>query len=116
MCDCLSHAPYWGPGLQQTGNRTGDPLVCRQALNPLSYTSQGYWFFFLKTPSDGTIGEIVTGTSYLQIDLAVSINVSFDIALLLGTHPKEVANEHKEVYAEIIIPSLFTTAKHSFSP
>ena len=24
-----------------TGNRTSDPLVCRLALNPLSYTSQG---------------------------------------------------------------------------
>ena len=24
-----------------TGNRTGDPLVCRQAFNPLSHTSQG---------------------------------------------------------------------------
>ena len=24
-----------------TGNQTGDPLVCRLALNPLSHTSQG---------------------------------------------------------------------------
>ena len=24
-----------------TGNRTGDPLVCRMALNPLNHTSQG---------------------------------------------------------------------------
>ena len=24
-----------------TGNQTGDPLVCRPALNPLSQTSQG---------------------------------------------------------------------------
>ena len=30
-----------------TGNRTGDPLVSRPALNLLSYTSQGRkWFFF----------------------------------------------------------------------
>ena len=46
MCGCLLCAPYWGLGLQprhvpQTGNWTGDPLVCRPALNPLSYTSQG---------------------------------------------------------------------------
>ena len=27
-----------------TRNRTGDPLVCRLALNPLSHTSQGLWF------------------------------------------------------------------------
>ena len=25
-----------------TGNRTGDPLVCRLALSPLSHTSQGH--------------------------------------------------------------------------
>ena len=31
-----------------TGNRTGDPLVCRLALNPLSHTSQGKKYTFLK--------------------------------------------------------------------
>ena len=29
-----------------TGNRTGDPLVCRLALNLLSHTIQGYSLFF----------------------------------------------------------------------
>ena len=29
-----------------TGNRPGDPLVCRSVLNPLSYTSQGVEQFF----------------------------------------------------------------------
>ena len=24
-----------------TGNRTGDPLICRSAINPLSYSNQG---------------------------------------------------------------------------
>ena len=28
-----------------TGNQTGEPLVCRLALNPLSHTSQGEFFF-----------------------------------------------------------------------
>ena len=28
-----------------TGNRTGNPLVLRLALNPLRHTSQGYYFF-----------------------------------------------------------------------
>ena len=28
-----------------TGNQTGDPLVCRPALNPLSHTGQGSTFF-----------------------------------------------------------------------
>ena len=30
-----------------TGNQTGEPLVCRLALN-LSHTSQGFFFFFKK--------------------------------------------------------------------
>ena len=51
MCGCLSHAPYWGtwPETQAcalAGNRTGDPLVCRPALNPLSYTNQGHLLIF----------------------------------------------------------------------
>ena len=29
-----------------TGSRTGHPLVHRPALNPLSHTSQGFFFFF----------------------------------------------------------------------
>ena len=29
------------PGMCLTGNQTGNPLVCRPALNPLSHTSQG---------------------------------------------------------------------------
>ena len=50
MCGCLSHAPYWGSGLQpshvpETGSQTSDPLVHRPALNPLSHTSQGWWSF-----------------------------------------------------------------------
>ena len=31
------------------GNRTGDPLVHRPALNPLSYTSQGWTEVFKKS-------------------------------------------------------------------
>ena len=50
MCH-LSSAPYWGPDLQPrhvprpTGNQTGNPLVHRPALHPLSHTSQGFVFF-----------------------------------------------------------------------
>ena len=33
-----------------TGNQTSDPLVCRQALNPLSHTSQGEYIFFSLNP------------------------------------------------------------------
>ena len=51
MCGCLSCAPALGawPTTQAcalTGNRTSDLLLCRPALNPLSYTSQGKNFFF----------------------------------------------------------------------
>ena len=31
-----------------TGNQTGDPLVCRPALNPLSHTCQGISAFFYR--------------------------------------------------------------------
>ena len=46
---CLSHASNLGiwPATQAyalTGNPTGDPLVCRPALHPLSHTSQGSLF------------------------------------------------------------------------
>ena len=45
MCGCLSHTPHWGtwPATQAcalTGNRTSNPLVCRAALNLLSYNIQ----------------------------------------------------------------------------
>ena len=33
-----------------TGNRIGDPLIHRPALNPLSYTSQGRFPLFIRTP------------------------------------------------------------------
>ena len=36
-----------------TGDRTGDPLVCRLVLNPLSHTSQGEWHVF----NPGTLGS-----------------------------------------------------------
>ena len=47
MCGCLSHAPKWGPGPPATqaraltGNQTGNPLVRRSVLSPLSHTNQG---------------------------------------------------------------------------
>ena len=45
MCGCPSHPPpgTWAANraCALTGNRTGDPLVCRLALNLLNHTSQG---------------------------------------------------------------------------
>ena len=46
MCGCLSRTPLLGtwPNTQAcalTRNRTGNLLVCRPTLNPLSYTNQG---------------------------------------------------------------------------
>ena len=57
MCGCLSHDPYWKPypATQEgalTGNRTGDPFVCRSVLNPLSHTSHYLKYkFYSPTPS-----------------------------------------------------------------
>ena len=45
MCGCLSRAPLLGtwPGTQtRAGNRTGNSLVHRPVLNPLSPISQGW--------------------------------------------------------------------------
>ena len=39
--------PASNPGMCPTGNRTGDPLICRLALNPLSCTSQDRTVHFL---------------------------------------------------------------------
>ena len=46
MCGCLLHTRYSAPGpatqaCALTGNRTGDPLLHRLALDPLSHTSWG---------------------------------------------------------------------------
>ena len=38
QCMAASHVP---PACALTGNQTGDPLVHRLALSPLSHTSQG---------------------------------------------------------------------------
>ena len=48
VCGCLACILYWGPDQDcntgmypDWGNLTGDLLVCRMALNPLSHTNQG---------------------------------------------------------------------------
>ena len=46
MCGCISHALRSTQACALTGNRTGDPLVFRPVLSPLSHTSQGYSLFF----------------------------------------------------------------------
>ena len=62
MCGCLSRAPLPGtwPETQAcalTGNQTGNPLVCRPALNPLSYTSQAKIISFIDFRERGREGE-----------------------------------------------------------
>ena len=52
QCVAASHAPPTGDPLTAqegglTGNSTNNPLLCRQAFNPVSHTSQGF-FSFLK--------------------------------------------------------------------
>ena len=53
MCGCLSCVPYWGPGPQPRHmlwlGITGDLLVCRPVLRPLSHTSQRYIFKSFKS-------------------------------------------------------------------
>ena len=61
QCVVASRVPPNGdlarsPGMCLSGNHTGDPLVCRLVLKPLSHTSQGCFLNFsikisLKTES-----------------------------------------------------------------
>ena len=56
QCVVVSQVPPTGdlacnPGMCLTGNRTSNYLVHRLALNPLSHTSQG-WYFFLHAAFD----------------------------------------------------------------
>ena len=46
-CMSLTRNLAHNPGMCLTGNRTSDLSVCRMMPNPLSHTTQGY-FFFLK--------------------------------------------------------------------
>ena len=50
MCGCLSHTIYGGTwpasyACALTGTRTSDPQIHRPALNPVSHTSRGFFFF-----------------------------------------------------------------------
>ena len=70
QCVVASHAPPTGtwPATQAcalTGNPTGDPLVCRPALSPLSHTSQDIIHtYFLNHLVALPIGEELTFTSF----------------------------------------------------
>ena len=43
-----------------TGNRTGDPLVCRPTLNPLGHTSQGKGTVLIGQNRDTLVGRSCT--------------------------------------------------------
>ena len=58
QCVVASHTPptrdlACNPGMCPTGNRTGDPLVCRLVLSPLSHTSQGRMFVLIMRQGGG---------------------------------------------------------------
>ena len=62
MCGWFSCTPLlgtWSPthACALTGNQTGNPLVHRPALNPLSYTSQGHPGLLLKSPTLACPGQ-----------------------------------------------------------
>ena len=68
MCGCLSSAPTGdlacNPGMCPNWNPTGNPLVRRPALNPLSHTSQGSFPHF-------------KGSGYQRIQTATEGSVEF---------------------------------------
>ena len=67
QCVVASHVPPTGDltwltaqASTLTGNPTGDPLVCRLALNPLSHTSQGHLPLILKIKFIAILIESIT--------------------------------------------------------
>ena len=64
VASCTPHNGEPDPTTQAcalTGNQTGNPLVCRLVLNPLSHTSQGHKQLFLPTPLQDTGGSTYIG-------------------------------------------------------
>ena len=75
QCVVASHVPLLGtwPASQAyalTGNRTGEPLVLRPALNPLSHTSQGRKLFF-KVLKQGELKKKKKKSGESALDLLV---------------------------------------------
>ena len=98
MCGCLSCASLLGtwPANQTcalTGNRTGDPLVHRPTLNPLSHTSRGLPFYVCL--------PIYLSVSHLSISL--SIHLSF---MILSIHPPYSSNHPSIIHLLSICPSI----------
>ena len=65
MCGWVSRSAHWGSGPKTkacalTGNQTGDPLVRRPALNPVSYTTRAKIFFRKSFPDKKKLKEFIT--------------------------------------------------------
>ena len=103
---CLSHAQPWTWPTTQAcplpGNRTGNPLVHRLVLSPLSYTSQGYMTVF----NDKFLGLClcISMTATIQVfwelfrassprDTEGGVPAATVVALLQGPHPQQLGAE-----------------------
>ena len=79
-----------------TGNRTGNPLLCRPALSPLSLTSQGNLLFFFNSASllshpwwgspTPTIDDLTSSWSNL-ISILVKMLFSSSVSLSVALEP-----------------------------
>ena len=85
MCGCLLCAPSWGPATQAcallTRNPSGDPLVCRLVLSPLSHTSQGplsKYLYICLNISSGSLFSSGTPKTNTSVLYPLSLRASFD--------------------------------------
>ena len=91
--------PQWGtwPEAQARalkGNWTGDLSVCRQVLNPLSRTSQG-WLFYIISSTTGLIDN--TGTKSGNLVMTSSTGLSRD------TNPPQWVNTLSKMMHTLVV-------------
>ena len=87
-----------------TGNGTSDPLVCRPALNPLSHTSQGsYFFFFLKQQNPFWIYTQLS--KYKKCKITDSLLFPF-VLVRVRTLPKQIENSDLKGSVRVSLPLL----------
>ena len=62
------------PACALTGNRTSNPLLCSEALNPLSHTSQGKKETFETNGKSECVVDYIILNQYLYCDLITTLS------------------------------------------
>ena len=81
VCSCLLCTLYWATqACALTGNQTGNPLVLRPALNPLSYTSQGHIYLLSEKLSIFFSDLLLPITGYVEVCCSISKNIELRLS------------------------------------